>query len=58
MVIWALIALDTPLILLWVFGSVCQRGYLSRTACIRCQISIYRQLSDRRPGVLLTTPDV
>jgi len=55
MVVWALIALDTPLILVLVFASVSKDGTSSHIACIRCQISVYRQPSDRRPGVLPTT---
>jgi len=58
MVVWALIALDTAPILVSVFDSVSKDGSLSRIACIRCQISVYRQLSGRRPGVLPTTPYV
>ena len=37
------------------FDSFSRGGSSFRIACIRCQISIYRQLSDRRPGVLLPT---
>jgi len=55
MVIWALIALDTPQILVWVFDSVSTRGFSSRIACIRCLIFVYPQRSGRRPGVLPTT---
>jgi len=58
MVVWALIALDTPPRLVSVFDSVSKDGSSSRIACIRCQISVYRQLSGRRPCVLPTTPYV
>ena len=58
MVAWALIALDTLPILGLVFDSVSKGGSSSRIACIRCQIFVYRQPSDRRPGVLPTTPYV
>jgi len=58
MVVWVLIALDTPQKLVSVFDSVSKDGSSSRIACIRCQISFYRQLSDRRSGVLLPTPYV
>jgi len=58
MVVWALIALDTPPILVSVFDSVSKDGSSSRMVCIRCPISVYRQPSDRRPGVLPTTPYV
>jgi len=55
MVVWALIALDTPPILVLVFHSVSKDSFSSRIACIHCQISAYRQPSDRRSGVLPTT---
>ena len=58
MVVWAWVALDTLPILVSVFDSVSRRGFSSRIVCIRCQIFVYRQLSDRRPGVLPTTPYV
>ena len=58
MVVWTSIALDTQPIPVLVFGSVSKRGFSSRIVCIRCQISVYRQPSDRRPGVLPTTPYV
>jgi len=55
MVVWALMAFDTPPILVSVFDRVSKDGSSSLIACIRCQISLYRQLSGRRPGVLPTT---
>ena len=58
MVVWASIALDTQLILVLPFGSVSKRGFSFRIVCIHCQISVYRQPSGRRPGVLPTTPYV
>ena len=58
MVVWALIALNTPPILVSVFNSVSRRCSSSRIACIRCQTSVCRQPSHRRPRVLLTTPYV
>jgi len=57
-VVWALIALDTPPILVSVFDSVSKDGSSSRIACIRCQISVYRQPSDRPPAMLPPTPYV
>jgi len=52
------VALDTPPILVSVFDSVSRRGFSSHIACIHCQTFVYRQPSDRRPGVLPTTPYV
>jgi len=42
MVVWALIALDTPPILVPVFDRVSKDGSSSRIACIRCPIYVYR----------------
>jgi len=58
MALWVSIALDTPPILVLVFDSVSRGGSSFHIACIRCQISVNRQLSDRRPGVLPPTPYV
>jgi len=54
-VIWASIALDIQPMIVSVFDCIAKRGFSSRITFIPCQISVYRQLFDRRPGGLLPT---
>jgi len=57
-VVWALIALDMQPLSLLASDSIYKCGFSARIACIRFQTFVYRQLSDRRPSVLLPTPSV
>ena len=57
-VIWASLALDIQPLLVPAFTSISKRAFSFRIVCIRCQISVYRQLSDQHLGGLRLTPFV
>jgi len=58
LVVWASLALYIQLILVVAFDCVSKSGVSFRITCIRCQIPVYPQTSDRRPCGLLPTPCV